>query len=137
MTVMAIKPPSATFLGTRFEMRLVRTPQRKIRDPRTGEQIDTTEPDRVEFRNGTYVATDPLIAEWLRNHRLFNDPIDGFREMPQVAPELTQEEQLAMLQFATDPDGLQSLMDEETANWNRPAVAALLQAAIERLGAPV
>lgn len=133
MTVMAIKPQTSTFLATRFEQRLVRTPQRKIRDNRSGEITGTTDPDRIEFRNGTYTAKDADEADWLREHRLFNDPVDGFREMPQATPAPTAQEFDAIMQFAGDPDALESLLLEETANWDRPVLTELLRGAIDRL----
>lgn len=131
-TVIARKPAGDTFLASRFNLRLVRSPVKTIRNPSDGTVIDKTAPDRIEFSGGTYRATDADTAEWLRRHPLFGDSRDGFRELEIAAPEPSSEELDAILAAAGDVKQLQRLLDDEKANWNRGKVVDLLEGQIAR-----
>ncbi len=134
-TVIAKKPAGDTFLAQRFNLKLVRTPVRVVRDA-NGNVVDKTEIDRIEFREGMYVAPDAETAEWLRRHPLFGNTQDGFREFELPPPAPSDEELDAILAAATDLEALQELLDDEQANYARPAIVKMLTGQLERLTQP-
>jgi hypothetical protein len=117
---------------------LVRDPQRVIRDHRTGEEVGKTDPVRIQFRGGRYVAQDADEVSWLKAHRLFGDPEDGFNLLPLPAPAVSQDEINAMLSAAAanDAETLQAMLEDERANWDRSDVVDLLEGTLERVTAP-
>jgi hypothetical protein len=137
-TAIAKKPDGEVFESARFELVLVRDPQRVIRDARSGEVVGKTEPVRIHFRGGRYTAQDADEVSYLKGHRLFGDPEDGFSLMPMPAPAVSQEEINAMLAAAAanDAETLQAMLEDERANWDRADVVDLLEGTLERVTAP-
>jgi hypothetical protein len=107
-----------------------------VKDP--GHIIDFGTPFRVEGADqpsGTYVTSDPEIAEWLRAQASFNVEFwESGNEPDAIHP--TMAELAPVIAKATaelDVDTLRQLLEAEQGSHNRPDVLSMLEASIGQL----
>jgi len=100
------------------------------------EPIDRT-PWKVEFEHGLFRTDDPKLIEWLRQHRLYNNPT-GFWEMGAAPdePRPTIDQQMkAIAEAAADGDleGVEEVIQVENETHKRSSVLQVADAAATRL----
>ena len=137
------KPSTAVlFTAARADLRLVKKPRRPVWGP-DGEQVDLKPGQTFQFRDGmlrvgddgvpledgTSLAREEALA-WLRKHRLYGNPHDGFTEIAQAAPAVSEAELSTLLAASADEEALERLIAEEEAGWAREE---LLRPARERM----
>jgi|GEM_PF-4130223 len=103
------------------------------RDP---EPIDRT-PWKVEFDHGLFKTDDQTLIDWMRDHRLYNNP-NGFWEMGAAPdePRPTLDQQMkAIAEAAADGDleGVEEVITVENETHKRPTVLQVADAAATRL----
>ena len=138
------------YVAKREDLRLVKKPRYPIRGA-SGEQVDVTPGEVLQFRNGVLhvpkkgtlqledgreVDAAELIP-WLDKHRLYGDKWDGFWRLDPAAPPVSAEEQATMFEaaMALDVDTLERMLEQEQAGWNRDELVALLKGGIEKIHA--
>jgi hypothetical protein len=145
------KPDTAVlFTAARADLRLVKKKRRPVRGP-DGEVVDETPGECFKFVHGTYrVLEDGAPLEngetldreaaltWLRKHKLYGNMHEGFTEIQQAAPAVSQEELAALMEAtlqaaAMDDRALVALIEAEEQGWNREALLAPAREALERV----
>jgi hypothetical protein len=139
-----------TYAARRAELVLVMKPERNVHGP-GGERVDVTPGIRLQFADG--VLRVPLtgtvqtqqgreipaedVLEFLERHRLYGDRFEGFTEIPQAAPPVSEDE-MAQIMYAVamgDLDRLNGVLDAERSGWNRPEIIKGVQQGLETLQA--
>jgi hypothetical protein len=137
-----------TFFARREELTLVMRPERPVRGP-SGEQVDLTEGIRIPFSAGMFRV--PLtghvtsqqgrkvpaadVLEFLDRHRLKGDQFEGFSELAQAAPPVSEEE-LTMITVAVargDQERLEMVLEDERNGWNRREVVRAVEQGLHAL----
>lgn len=100
-------------------------------------EIDRT-PWKVEFVGGRYKAETEEIAEWLRNHKLFNNSDRGFYEQGKAPdePKPTLTEQAGAIAEASamvEIDRLEEILELERSTHNREPILVAAEAALSRI----
>lgn len=100
-------------------------------------EIDRT-PWKVRFDHSMFKTDNPKLIEWLRNHRLFNNPKDGFWELGAAPdePRPTLDQQMTAIAEAAasgDLDVVEEVIEVENATHKRPSVLQVADAAATRL----
>lgn len=77
----------------------------------------------VKTENGMKIDAAELNA-WLGEHHLFGDTFEGFTKLEQVAPPVSGMEMTTAMEATAryDVEGLEALLEQERAGWNRPAL---------------
>jgi hypothetical protein len=142
-----ISTPSTTvtFAAVRDGLRLIKTPRYPIFGP-GGRAVGEDPGESVKFADGILPVTDEGVTledgrvmpreqalEWLRGHRLFGNLHDGFSEVAQAAPAVTQAELETLMAAALDEGALVRLIEAEEAGWNRPTFLAPARGQLERV----
>jgi hypothetical protein len=138
------------FASRRTELRLVKSPRYPQYGP-GGRQVGEHSGQTIPFRDGKLLVPKdaPVILEdggkldpdealeYLRSHRLYDDPHGGFWEVQMTAPPVSQADlQRAMEMSARlDVDGLKAWLAEEQQGWNRPDVTGPLEQSITEITA--
>lgn len=146
MSTSTISKPSAVvlFVG-RSELRLVKRKRFPIRDS-SGAEVDMTPGEAFAFRDGTLripegkvtleggatMPRDEALA-WLRGHKLYGNPSEGFLELTPAAPAVSEAEMDAVLEVVWDEEALLALIAAEEAGWARDALLRPARKALERL----
>lgn len=156
MTALATPPidallqpaPEKMFAARRAELVLVLKPEYPVRGP-SGEQVDIKPGVAIQFRDG--ILRVPLegtmkttkgrnvpvadVLAFMENHPLAGDPHEGFTEIPQVAPPVSEQELTAITMAAAslDEQTLQQLLDSEQAGWSRPQLVGSIKRALETI----
>jgi hypothetical protein len=75
------------------------------------------------------------LVDFVRNHRLFNDPHEGVVEVVQAAPPVSQAELEALVDAIgqQDVDTLERLITEERGGWNRDGLLGPAEKALGTL----
>jgi hypothetical protein len=83
---------------------------------------------------GHEVAAAEILA-WLQRHPLNGKHDEGFFEVPQAAPPVSEEETDRIAEFSVmaNVEGLQAMLESERAGWNRPALVRPLEKAVARI----
>jgi hypothetical protein len=131
-----------TFFARREELILVMKPERPVRGP-SGEQVDLTEGIRLPFQAGTFRV--PLtgyitsqqgrkipaadVLEFLDRHRLKDDQFEGFSELAQAAPPVSEEELTAITIAVArgDVENLTMILENERNGWNRREIVRAVE----------
>jgi hypothetical protein len=126
-----------TYAARRSELILVMKPEYPVRGP-SGEQVDLTPGIRVAFSAG--LLRVPLkgkvttqqgreipaaeVLEFLDSHRLNGDRHEGFFEVPQAAPPVSEDEmsQIMLSVAMGDTERLEAVLEAERSGWNRPEI---------------
>lgn len=108
----------------------------RVAHGRDEEPIDRT-PWKVEFANGIFSTDNQKLIDWMRDHRLYNNPT-GFWEMGAAPdePRPTLDQQMkAIAEAAADGDleGVEEVITVENETHKRPAVLQVADAAATRL----
>jgi hypothetical protein len=98
--------------------------------------IDRT-PWKVEFAHNVFKTDNPKLIEWMRSHRLFNNPA-GFWEMGAAPdePKPTLDQQMTAIAEAAasgDLPGVEAVISLENETHKRPSVLQVAEAAATRL----
>jgi hypothetical protein len=66
------------------------------------------------------------ILEWLQRHPLLGNHDEGFFEVPQAAPPVSEEETERIGEFSLlhDTDSLRAMLESEQRGWNRQGLSA-------------
>jgi hypothetical protein len=137
-----------TFFARREELILVMKPERPVRGP-SGEQVDLTEGIRLPFQAGTFRV--PLtgyitsqqgrkvpaadVLEFLDRHRLKDDQFEGFSELAQAAPPVSEDE-LTMITIAVargDQERLDMILENERNGWDRREIIRAVEQGVNAL----
>lgn len=144
------KPENAvTFTARRSELRLVKTAKYPIYGP-NGQPQGETVGETVKFRDGILKvpargkvtledgrdADAAEILSWLKGHRLYQNADDGFIELQQVAPPVSQQEMEALTDaaIALDVETLEAIKREEEAGWGRADLLTTVDKALKGVG---
>lgn len=141
------------YMSRRSELRLTHTPRYPILGP-GGQKVGEGKGVALGFRDGTarlpktgeVILKDSLDGgesrmpaeeahKWLREHRLFGDQEEGFWEVVQPAPPISEEEQERMLTAALglDSETLQGMADQERAGWGREQIIRQCEEAVSKI----
>lgn len=145
-------PTKVIYRSARTDLRLVKKRRHPIRDPHTSELVGTTDGQYVVFVGGAFevplegtvtladsadggVCTLPVdeVIAWLDNHKLNGNPHEGFWKVEMSAPAPSQDELSRLMEAAWDEGMLVSIIEQERAGWNRPAIIATAEGALVRL----
>lgn len=148
---------SVLFIAKRSDLRLVWVPRHPIINPASGVRTGMSRGRVLAFRDGS--LTIPLdnpdgmvhgidtadagdwseetdvVLEWLRNHRLNGDFQEGFEEVKQTAPEISDAE-LDLLQEAAinfDMDALRAFIAKEESGWQREQLLGRARKTLEKI----
>ena len=145
MTAVAAPPDSIvsvpeqvrTYAARRAELVLVMKPEYPVRGP-AGEQVDVTPGIRIQFTEGMLrvpLAGNVTTAQgrkipaadvltFLDGHRLLGDHLEGFFEIAQSAPPVSEDENSKIMLYVAmgDTAQLEAILETERAGWNRPAI---------------
>lgn len=99
-------------------------------------EIDRT-PWKVEFAHSIFKSDNEKLIQWMRNHRLFNNP-EGFWELGAAPdePRPTTEQQMTAIAKAAasgDLEGVEAVITVENETHKRPSVLQVADAAATRL----
>lgn len=131
-----------TYAARRDTLTLVHTPEYPIFGP-GGRQVGIEPGIRIQFTDGMLrvplsgkittaqgrqIDAAPII-EWLDGHRLNGDGYEGFFEVAQAAPPVSEDEMNGIMRMAAlhDMDGLQALLDTERSGWNRRSIVRAVE----------
>lgn len=97
----------------------------------TGGQLRLPLEGKVTTAQGRKVDAAEIIA-WLDQHHLNGDRHEGFFEIAQAAPPVSEDEFAKILGLAMNYDaaGLQAVIDAETAGWGRREIVASAEKAL-------
>lgn len=150
-------PPEKVYISHRAELVLVLRRDMPHRNAETGEIVDHTSGEHVQFvdhrlvvplkgwvrgSKGEQLSATKVIAaiegdeeNGVPPHHLFGDREEGFFLMPQVPPAPTEAEMAAVVDMAMDADteGLEALIAREEDAWARPEMLELARGTLERL----
>lgn len=139
-----------TYASRRAELVLVHTQEYPILGP--GNRPVGMEPGvRIKFADGTLrvplsgkiltqqgreIDAAPII-EWLDSHRLNGDQYEGFFEVPQAAPPVTDSELDAIMEagYTHDMDRLEAILQSEQQGWGRTQIVSAVEKALSRIRA--
>lgn len=139
-----------SYASRRGELRLVHTQEYPIYGP-GGRQIGMEPGIRIKFTDG--VLRVPLrgkitteqgreidaapIVEWLDSHRLNGNREEGFFEVPQAAPPVTDSELDAIMEagYTHDMDRLEVILQSEQQGWGRVQIVSAVEKALTRIRA--
>ena len=143
------------YMSRRSELRLTMTPRYPKLNQVTGQKQGDTKGVFIGFRDGhvripkegKYVTVDTLdggesqpidaseIHEWMQNHRLFGNQLEGFWRVDPEAPPVSQDEMRALMSAAIrlDADLLHEIIRQEKAGWNRSQILEEAEEALERI----
>jgi hypothetical protein len=137
-----------TYASRRGSLTLVHTPEYPIYGP-GGREVGKEAGARIMFTDG--VLRVPLngkittqqgreidaapIIEWLDKHRLNGDQYEGFFEVPQAAPPVTDDELEGIMEagYTHDMDRLEAIAQAERAGWNRAQIVGAVEKALGRI----
>jgi hypothetical protein len=139
-----------TFFAYREELVLVMKTEYPVRGP-SGEQVDLSEGIRLQFQAG--MLRVPLtghvtsqqgrkvpakdVTEFLDAHKLNGDRFEGFTELAQAAPPVSEDE-LTHITIAVargDTDQLNAILDDERAGWDRREIVHAVEQGLGALRA--
>lgn len=136
---------SVVFAARRDGLRLVKTPRYPIFG-QGGEKIGERPGQALAFRDGTLKVDETGVTledggklgrdealSFLREHRLCGNTEEGFTEMAQAAPPVSQEELAALMDAVTDEDAMVAIIEAERAGWQRPALLEPAEKHLARL----
>lgn len=126
--------PAVTFMARRSELKLVKKPERRIKN-HEGDVVEVVPGERLVFRDGVLklppsgkargekgeaIDATETIA-WLEDHPLLNDKNEGFWKHNEPAPAPSPEEidRLNGLAMRRDAKGIELLISEEQQGWKR------------------
>lgn len=89
-------------------------------------------PEGIMLEDGRRMDADEAL-EWLRAHRLFGNVEDGFTEIAQAAPPVSQDELSAMMAAAYDDVALERIIAAEKSGWQRDSLLVPAREALARL----
>lgn len=145
-----------TYVAKRDDLLLILERERRRVDAGTGEVIETILGKRLQFTEGQLVVPEkgsvkgapggvsrlrrqyvidhlegrgePGDKDYVEPHPLFGDSEEGFILLPTVVPKMTSEEAQAVtgLAIAGDEEGLQALLEQERAGFDRPEMTELV-----------
>lgn len=144
-----VKPAGkCVYYARRSDLTLVRKPVQKLYDQH-GVVRGITDADRVHFRDGRFecphtgkVLIDggevdaAELNEWLQEHRLYGDALEGFVLEHAPAPAPSQDEIRAIMAASQNREELRAILEAEQDGWQRPQIAELVEEALARLDAP-
>jgi hypothetical protein len=134
-----------TYAARRGELTLVMKPEYPRYGP-GGDQVGTVEGTRLSFADGMLrlpltgtiktaqgreIDAAPVI-EWLDAHQLNGNRDEGFFEVAQAAPPVSEEELTAIMlaSAAWDEERLQGILSAEQQGWSRPPILKAVQQAL-------
>lgn len=140
------RPDTAVmFAAYRTDLRLTKVSRYPIFGP-GGAKVGEHPGQALQFRDGILRVTDegvPLESggmlprdealAYLRAHRAYGDLHEGFTEIHQAAPPVSQDELSAMMAAVWDEDALTALIEAEESGWNREALLTPAREALGRL----
>ena len=157
MTELLVAPADTTvlYVSRRAELRLTMVPRYPKLNQVTGQKQGDTKGVFIGFRDGhvripkegKYVTVDTLdggesqpidaseIHEWMQNHRLFGNQLEGFWRVDPEAPPVSQDEMRALMSAAIrlDADLLHEIIRQEKAGWNRSQILEEAEEALLRI----
>jgi hypothetical protein len=157
MTELLVAPADKTvlYVSRRAELRLTMVPRYPKLNQVTGQKQGETKGVFIGFRDGhvripkdgKYVTVDTLdggesapidvaeVHEWMENHRLFGNQLEGFWRVDPEAPPVSQEEMRALMNAAIRLDSamLEEIIRQERAAWNRSQILEEAEEALSRI----
>jgi len=143
------------YVSRRAELRLTMVPRYPKLNQVTGQKQGDTKGVFIGFRDGhvripkegKYVTVDTLdggesqpidaseVHQWMENHRLFGNQLEGFWRVDPEAPPVSQDEMRALMSAAIrlDADLLHEIIRQEKAGWNRSQILEEAEEALERI----
>jgi hypothetical protein len=137
-----------SFAARRDSLRLTKVPRYPVLG-QGGQKVDETRGVVIKFQDGQLrVPTEGTmlteqghevdaaeILAWLQKHPLNGNHDEGFFEVPQAAPPVSEEETDRIAEFSVmaNVEGLQAMLESERAGWNRPALVRPLEKAVARI----
>lgn len=137
-----------SYAARRGELKLVHTQEYPIYGP-GGRQIGMEPGIRIKFTDGVLriplqgkITTEqgreidaaPIVA-WLDSHRLNGNREEGFFEVPQAAPPVTDAELDAIMEagYTHNMDALEAILQSEQAGWGRTQIVQAVEKALTRI----
>jgi hypothetical protein len=136
------------YAARRADLRLTKVPRYPVLG-QGGQKVDETRGVVIKFQDGQLrVPVDgTLLTEqghevdaaeilaWLKRHPLLGNHDEGFFEVPQAAPPVSEEETERVGEFSLlhDTDSLRAMLESERAGWNRQALVRPVEKAIARI----
>jgi hypothetical protein len=136
------------FAARRADLRLTKVPRYPVLG-QGGQKVDETRGVVVKFQDGQLsVPTEGKlrteqghevdaaeILEWLQRHPLLGNHDEGFFEVPQAAPPVSEEETERIGEFSLlhDTDSLRAMLESEQRGWNRQGLVGPVTKAIARI----
>lgn len=138
------------FLAYRQDLRLVMEP-RYPRYGAAGQKVGELPGRAVQFRENRFFCPSEgkvrlddgrehdaaEVLEWLQSHPMLGNTMDGFWRVEQSAPPVSDDELQALLDAAMrlDVAGLEAIVREERAGWNRSIIVDRGESALEQMRA--
>jgi hypothetical protein len=134
------------FLARRSDLRLVKTPKypqfgqggQKVGESR-GEvlafrdgRLDVPATGTMRLEDGTEIDAVEAL-EWLNRHPMLGSTEEGFWQIDQMAPPVSEEEINTLVEKSFDEDALREIIRQEETGWQRPALLNPAHKAMERL----
>lgn len=137
-----------TYAARRGGLRLTKVPRYPVLGA-GGQKVDETRGVVIAFRDGMLrIPTEGTvlteqghevdaaeIVQWLDRHRLNGNHDEGFFEVPQAAPPVSEEETERIGEFSLlhDTDSLRAMLETEQKGWNRQGLVGPVSKAIARI----